>query len=91
MNDSFAQFVYVVERPELLRRWKRDAAQGGWTRIHGNFTIVLPIIVLLGVVLVMQASSASSNPAAHRRSLLGAAPSAAVRIETHGLIDQSAV
>ena len=54
MNDSFAQFVRGVERPELLRRWKRDAPQGGWTRIHGNLTIVLPLILLLGAVLVMQ-------------------------------------
>jgi hypothetical protein len=54
MNDSFARFVGGVERPELLRIWKRDAPQGAWTRIHGNLTIVLPLILLLGGVLIVQ-------------------------------------
>jgi hypothetical protein len=54
MNHSFARFVGSVERPELLRRWKREAPKGGWTRIHGNLTVVLPILLLLGGVLVVR-------------------------------------
>lgn len=52
MNHSFGRFVGSVERPELLRRWKREAPQGGWNRIHGNLTIVMPLILLLAGLLV---------------------------------------
>ncbi|MEH3107971.1 MAG: hypothetical protein PGN09_12035 [Sphingomonas fennica] len=54
MSYSFARFVRTVERPEQLRRWIRQAPQGGWTRIHGNLTIVLPVVLLLGGVLAVQ-------------------------------------
>jgi hypothetical protein len=54
MSQSFAEFIRHVERPELLGIWERNAPKGLWSRLHGNFTVVLPLLLLLGVTIVLR-------------------------------------
>lgn len=54
MSRSFAQFVRHVERPELLSRWESEAPKGLWSRLHGNLTVVLPLLLLLGITIVLR-------------------------------------
>lgn len=56
MSRSFAQFVRHVERPELLSSWESSAPKGLWRRLHGNVTVVLPLLLLLAVTIALRGS-----------------------------------
>jgi hypothetical protein len=50
MNDSFAQFVMHVEKPETIKNWRRTQESGFWEGARLLFGLVLPLA--LGVLIL---------------------------------------
>lgn len=53
-NNSFGIFVRQAEKPETLRKWRREQPKGGWERIARPLGYVLPavVVVLAGLALL---------------------------------------
>jgi hypothetical protein len=71
MNDSFAQFVVHVEKPETIKNWRRTQESGFWDWARLLFGLVLP---LAAGVLVLAAIFNGDSIAAVVPLIIAAGP-----------------